>query len=88
MAGSNVLFARLVGTKSLSLSLNTLLTSSSPSFLEDMERIATRDYQATDDDIMRASLKRSGVKEYRMVFENGESSLSYSLNSSEKLYHR
>jgi len=37
-----------------------------------MERIAVKDYQATDDDIMRARLKRSGVKEYRMVFENGK----------------
>jgi len=37
-----------------------------------MERIAVRSYQATDDDIMRARLRRSGIKEYRMVFENGK----------------
>ena len=37
-----------------------------------MERIAVKNYQATDDDIMRACLRRSGVKEYRMVFEHGK----------------
>lgn len=36
-----------------------------------MERVAVKDYQATNEDIMRARLRRSGVKEYRMVFENG-----------------
>ena len=40
-----------------------------------MERIAVKGYQATDDDIMRARLRRSGVKEYRMFFENGNSFL-------------
>jgi hypothetical protein len=39
-----------------------------------MERIAVKGYQATDDDIMRARLKRSGVREYRMIFEHGEQS--------------
>jgi len=36
-------------------------------------RIAVKGYQATDDDIMRANLRGSGVKEYRMVFEDGKS---------------
>jgi hypothetical protein len=63
---------RLVSADSL-----TLLVFADPptpvSFLDDMERIAVKDYQATDDDIVRARLKRSGVMEYRMVFENGKS---------------
>ena len=42
------------------------------SFLEDMEQIAVRSYQVTDDDIMRGRLRRSGIKEYSMVFENGK----------------
>jgi len=41
------------------------------SFLEDLEQIAVRSYQATDDDIMRTCLRHSGIKGYRMVFEKG-----------------
>lgn len=57
-------------TLGTSLKWQETALSSCGFFLEDMERIAVRDYQATDDDIMRARLRRSGVKEYRMVFEN------------------
>jgi len=49
-----------------------------------MERIAVRNYQATDDDIMRASLRRSGIKEYRVVFENGKKPLVTSVISADK----
>ena len=59
------------------ISFGSLLSLSS--FLEDIDRIAVKDYQATDDDIMRARLRCSGVKEYRMIFENGN--LLYLLSS-------
>jgi hypothetical protein len=50
-----------------------------------MERIAVKGYQATDDDIMRARLKPSGVKEYRMVFENGDPFLKALATSADDL---
>lgn len=40
-------------------------------FLADAERIAARNYQPTDDDIIRARLRTVGVQEYKFVFENG-----------------
>lgn len=42
------------------------------SFLNDAERIATRNYQPTDDDVIRARLRTLGVQEYRFIFDHGE----------------
>jgi guanine nucleotide-binding protein subunit alpha len=40
-------------------------------FLNDASRIATNDYQPTDDDVVRARLRTLGVQEHRFVFEQG-----------------
>ncbi|KAG7443309.1 guanine nucleotide binding protein, alpha subunit [Guyanagaster necrorhizus] len=40
-------------------------------FLHDAERIAVRNYQPTDDDIIRARLRTLGVQEYRFIFDHG-----------------
>jgi hypothetical protein len=39
--------------------------------LDDLYRIAHRDYEPTDDDVVRARLRTMGVQEYRFVFETG-----------------
>lgn len=41
------------------------------SFLNDAERIAVRNYQPTDDDVIRARLRTLGVQEYRFIFDHG-----------------
>jgi len=46
---------------------NLRLDDSSGFFLEDVDRIATRDYQPSDDDVMRARLRTMGVQEYRFT---------------------
>ncbi|EMD34917.1 heterotrimeric G-protein alpha subunit [Gelatoporia subvermispora B] len=38
-------------------------------FLNDVSRIATRDYEPSDDDIVRARLRTLGVQEYKIRFE-------------------
>lgn len=40
--------------------------------MTDSERIANRDYQPTDDDVIRARLRTLGVQEYRFIFDHGE----------------
>jgi guanine nucleotide-binding protein alpha-1 subunit len=39
-------------------------------FLNDLDRIATRTYEPSDDDIVRARLRTLGVQEYRISFDN------------------
>jgi len=41
-------------------------------FLDDLYRIAHRDYEPTDDDVVRARLRTMGVQEYRFLFETGQ----------------
>lgn len=41
------------------------------SFLDDVDRIATHDYEPSDDDIVRARLRTMGVQEYRFMFKQG-----------------
>ncbi|KIM41553.1 hypothetical protein M413DRAFT_11089 [Hebeloma cylindrosporum] len=40
-------------------------------FLNDLNRIASRDYVVTDDDIMRARLRTVGIQEHSLVFKQG-----------------
>ncbi|KZT03259.1 G-protein alpha subunit [Laetiporus sulphureus 93-53] len=40
-------------------------------FLNDVERIAARDYEPSDDDVVRARLRTLGVQEYKIKFEKG-----------------
>ena len=42
------------------------------SFLNDVDRIAARDYEPSDNDIVRARLRTMGVQEYSIKFEIGE----------------
>ncbi|KAF8644193.1 hypothetical protein AX16_008633 [Volvariella volvacea WC 439] len=42
-------------------------------FLDDLDRIARRDYEPTDDDIVRARLRTLAVQEYRIQFEQNTS---------------
>ncbi|KAG6865241.1 hypothetical protein C0991_004183 [Blastosporella zonata] len=39
-------------------------------FLNDAERLASRNYQPTDEDVIRARLRTLGVQEYRFVFDS------------------
>ena len=38
------------------------------SFLNDLERIASRDYVVSDNDIVRARLRTVGIQEHRLKF--------------------
>ncbi|KAL1731550.1 guanine nucleotide binding protein, alpha subunit [Schizophyllum commune] len=40
-------------------------------FLDSLDRIATRAYSVTDDDILRARLRTTGVREHRIIFNKG-----------------
>ncbi|KAJ8468214.1 hypothetical protein ONZ51_g9780 [Trametes cubensis] len=40
-------------------------------FLNDIDRIAVRDYEPTDDDVVRARLRTLGVQEHRIRFNKG-----------------
>ncbi|CAK5284636.1 unnamed protein product [Mycena citricolor] len=42
-------------------------------FLADTERITSRDYVPSDNDVVRARLRTLGVQEWRIVLENGDS---------------
>ncbi|TFY58140.1 hypothetical protein EVJ58_g6593, partial [Rhodofomes roseus] len=39
-------------------------------FLDDIDRIASRTYEPSDDDVVRARLRTVGVQEYQLKFEN------------------
>ena len=39
-----------------------------------MERIATRDYEPSDDDVLRARIRTLGVQEYSLIWENSSES--------------
>jgi len=41
------------------------------SFLNDIGRIGRRDYEPSDDDVIRARLRTLGVQEYRFYVEQG-----------------
>ncbi|KDR77215.1 hypothetical protein GALMADRAFT_66144 [Galerina marginata CBS 339.88] len=40
-------------------------------FLHDLDRVASRDYVVTDDDIVRARLRTVGIQEHRLIFKQG-----------------
>ncbi|TFY73103.1 hypothetical protein EWM64_g10909, partial [Hericium alpestre] len=40
-------------------------------FLDDLDRIASREYEPSDDDVVRARLRTMGVQQYNFVFEKG-----------------
>ena len=47
------------------------IVSIKKSFINDSDRIARRDYQPTDDDVIRARLRTLGVQEYKFIFDHG-----------------
>ncbi|EAU83998.2 heterotrimeric G protein alpha subunit [Coprinopsis cinerea okayama7 len=47
------------------------LSDSAGFFLNDLDRIATRDYVVTDNDIVRARLRTVGIQEHKLVFSHG-----------------
>jgi hypothetical protein len=49
------------------------------SFLNDIERIAARDYEPSDNDVIRARLRTLGVQEYSFWVEQGTSPVSFCL---------
>ncbi|TRM66873.1 guanine nucleotide binding protein, alpha subunit [Schizophyllum amplum] len=49
----------------------THLPESHRYFLDSLDRIACRTYSVTDNDILRARLRTTGVREHRIVFNNG-----------------
>ena len=54
-------------------SYRDVILSPFDSFLPDLDRIATREYEPTDDDILRARLRTVGVQEYRVRMGSGSS---------------
>ncbi|KAF5313437.1 hypothetical protein D9611_008484 [Ephemerocybe angulata] len=46
------------------------LPDSAGFFLNDLDRIATRDYVVTDNDIVRARLRTVGIQEHRLLFKH------------------
>lgn len=46
------------------------------SFLNDLERIANRCYEPSDDDVVRARLRTLGVQEYRIELPPGNTGQS------------
>jgi hypothetical protein len=44
------------------------------SFLDDVDRIANRLYEVSDNDVIRARLRTVGVQEHRFVFDEGRAS--------------
>lgn len=51
--------------------LNLVVCSCHFSFLNDLERIATRGYTVSDNDIVRARLRTVGIQEHRLKFQHG-----------------
>ncbi|KNZ73701.1 Guanine nucleotide-binding protein G(t) subunit alpha-3 [Termitomyces sp. J132] len=49
------------------------LEDSAGFFLDDLDRIATKHYEPTDDDIVRARLRTLGIQEYKIEFEQNNS---------------
>ncbi|KAF8958910.1 guanine nucleotide binding protein, alpha subunit [Flammula alnicola] len=49
------------------------LEDSAGFFLDDLDRIARREYEPSDDDVIRARLRTLGVQEYRIKFEANSS---------------
>ncbi|KIM77183.1 hypothetical protein PILCRDRAFT_825533 [Piloderma croceum F 1598] len=50
---------------------NMRLEESSGFFLDDVSRIAARNYEPSDDDVLRARLRTVGVQEYKFKIEKG-----------------
>jgi len=50
---------------------NQRLPDSAGFFLNDLDRIACRDYVVSDDDVVRARLRTVGIQEYRLKFRHG-----------------
>jgi len=57
--------------KCISFPISNDLFSSIISFINDADRIASQDYNPTDDDVIRARLRTLGVQEYRFIFDHG-----------------
>lgn len=57
----------------ISYTVHTLWASliSTPSFINESERIASKNYFPTDDDVVRARLRTLGVQEYKFIFDHG-----------------
>ena len=47
------------------------MTGCMRSFLNDVERISSREYEPSDEDIVRARLRTLGVQEHKIKFEHG-----------------
>jgi len=41
------------------------------SFLDDLDRITAKEYEPSDQDIVRARLRTTGVQEYHFTLDNG-----------------
>ncbi|KAF9264328.1 G-alpha-domain-containing protein [Marasmius fiardii PR-910] len=59
---------------------NVRMEDSAGFFLDDLDRIATRQYQPSDDDIVRCRLRTLGVQEYRISFDSGRAPLGQPLD--------
>jgi len=51
--------------------MNTRLEEGPGFFLNDVERVAARNYDPSDEDVVRARLRTMGVQEYRFKFDKG-----------------
>lgn len=55
----------------LSATTSSLFPDTHSSFLNDIERIASSDYEPSDDDVVRARLRTVGIQEHKFVVEGG-----------------
>jgi guanine nucleotide-binding protein subunit alpha len=55
----------------------THLAFISSSFLDDVSRIAARNYEPSDDDVLRARLRTVGVQEYKFKIEKGSETFCF-----------
>ena len=74
------------GTRSRTRIELTFLKQINSSFLNDIERIATRDYEPSDHDVIRARLRTLGVQEYRFWVEQSTAPLGATVIISHVVY--
>lgn len=50
--------------------LVSVIASNLVSFLNDVDRVVARDYEPSDDDVVRARLRTMGIQEYSFSYAN------------------
>lgn len=66
----NICFTPMFADKKLSISKLTIHLFPSNSFLDDLDRLGAKDYQPTEQDILRTRVKTTGIVEVHFSFKN------------------